>query len=249
MVRLAITDFATKEESDYFYVNEEYETSQNMFTYSAFKKYSAYLPKEDTSKFYSLNLLSKKYLDRNQFLIHIADEEFVILFNHKTIYSAKINPNFITDDMIKSILISKHITMLSSGGELDKFYYVINSKFRAALEVILKQNIKNEKREIIAQSLGDIEELVLPLKDLDTQQSHITKLSILAVLLGGSFWLSFFGLDMIKDKYLQIEPLEPLKQELTFEDSFKARQERSLNEVQMEYNKLTDCITYKEDLK
>ncbi len=28
MVPLAITDFATKEESEYFYVNEEYETSQ-----------------------------------------------------------------------------------------------------------------------------------------------------------------------------------------------------------------------------
>ncbi len=249
MVRLAITDFATKEESDYFYVNEEYETSLNMFTYSAFKKYSAYLPKEDTSKFYSLNLLSKKYLDKNQFLIHIADEEFVILFNHKTIYSAKINPNFITDDMIKSILISKHITMLSSGGELTKFYYVINSKFRAALEVILKHNIKNEKKEIIAQSLGNIEDLVLNLKELDTNKSHYTKLSILSILLLGSFWLSIFGLDMIRDKYLLIEPLDPLKQEINFEDSFKSRQEKSLNDAQIEYNKLTDCITYKEDLK
>lgn len=249
MVRLAITDFASKEESEYFYVNEEYETSQNMFTYSAFKKYSAYLPKEDTSKFYSLNLLSKKYLEKNRFLIHIADEEFVILFNHKTIYSAKINPNFITDDMIKSILITKHITMLSSGGELDRFYYVINSKFRAALEIILKQNIKNEKKQVIAQSLGDIEDLVASLKDLDTPQSHTTKLSILALLLGGSFWLSFFGLSIIKDKYLQIEPLEPLKQELNFEDSFKTRQLKTLSDVQKEYNKLTECITYKEDLK
>ena len=49
--------------------------------------------------------------------------------------------------MIKSILISKHITMLSSGGSLDRFYYVINSKYRAALEVILKQNIKNEQSQ------------------------------------------------------------------------------------------------------
>ena len=65
MVRLAITDFATKEESEYFYVNEEYETSQNMFTYSAFKKYSAYLPKEGAYRFYSLNILSKWSLNGN----------------------------------------------------------------------------------------------------------------------------------------------------------------------------------------
>lgn len=249
MVRLAITDFATKEESEYFYVNEEYETSQNMFTYSSFKKYSAYLPKEGAYRFYSINILSKKYLDNNRFLIHIADEEFVILFNHKTIYSAKINANFITDDMIKSILISKHITMLSSGGSLDRFYYVINSKYRAALEVILKQNIKNEQKEIIAQSLGNVDDLVVGLKELDTPKSHTLKLAILISLLAGSFWLSFFGLDMIKDKYLQIEPLDPLKQEINFEDNFKARQEKTLNDVQSEYNTLTNCITNKEDLK
>ena len=39
MVRLAITDFTSKEESEYFYINEEYQSSQNMFTYSSFKKY------------------------------------------------------------------------------------------------------------------------------------------------------------------------------------------------------------------
>ena len=249
MVRLAITDFTSKEESEYFYVNEEYETSQNMFTYSGFKKYSAYLPKEGDYKFYSLNLLSKKYLDKDKFLIHIADEEFVILFNHKTIYSAKINPNFITDDMVKSILISKHITMLSSGGELNKFYYVINSKYRAALEIILKQNIKNEQKQVIAQSLGDIEDLIKPLKDLDTPKSHSTKLFILIFLFSGSFWLSAFGFDMIKEKYLKIESLDPLKQELNFEDKFKNRQMKTLNDTQAEYNKLTDCITYKEAIR
>ena len=249
MVRLVITDFTSKEESEYFYINEEYQSSQNMFTYSSFKKYSVFLPKENDDKFYSLNLLSKKYLQKNKFLIHIADEEFVILFNHRTIYSAKINPNFITDDMVKSILISKHITMLSSGGGLEKFYYVINSKYRAALEIILKQNIKNEKREVIAVSLGEIEDLVKPLKELDTPKSHITKLSILVLLFGGSFWLSAFGFDIMKDKYLKMEPLDPLKQEITFEENFKNRQQKTLNDVQAEYNKLTDCITYKEEIK
>lgn len=249
MVRLAITDFSSKEESEYFYVNEEYETSQNMFTYSSFKKHSAYLPKESTDQFYSLNLLSKRYIEREQFLIHIADEEFVILFNHKTIYSAKINPGFITDDMVKSILISKHITMLSSGGNISKFYYIINSRYRAGLEIILKQNIKNEKREVIAQSLGDIEELIKPLKELDTQKSHVTKISILSILFIVGFWLSFFGLGSIKEKYLKMESLAPLKKEINMENNFKARQENTLNGIQLEYNKLTECITYKEDIK
>ena len=68
MVRLVITDFTSKEESEYFYINEEYQSSQNMFTYSSFKKYSAYLPKESVDKFYSLNLLSKKYLQNNSII-------------------------------------------------------------------------------------------------------------------------------------------------------------------------------------
>lgn len=43
MVRLVITDFATKEDSENFYINEEFDVSQNMFTYKSFKKYSTYL--------------------------------------------------------------------------------------------------------------------------------------------------------------------------------------------------------------
>lgn len=249
MVRLAITDFATKEDSEYFYINEEYDTPIQMFTYSAFKKYSAYLPKEAKEKFYSLNLLSKKYLKKNQFLIHIADEEYVILFNHKTIYSAKINANFITDDMIKSILITKHITMLSSAGSIDNINYVINSKFRAALEAILKQNIKNDKGEVIARNLGDIEDLVLPLKELDTPKSHTIKLASLIIMLVGSFWFAVFGLDIIKNEFLKIEDLEPLKQEINFEENFINRQNKMLSDAKKEYSSLTDCITNKEALK
>jgi len=113
----------------------------------------------------------------------------------------------------------------------------------------LKQNIKNEKREIIAESLGEIEDLVKPLKELDTPKSHITKLSILVLLFGGSFWLSAFGFDIMKNNYLKIESLEPLKQEITFEENFKNRQQKTLNDLQAEYNKLTDCITYKEEIK
>ena len=65
MVRLVITDFATKEDSENFYINEEFDVSQNMFTYSSFKKYSVYLSKYTNDAVYSLNILSKKYLQKN----------------------------------------------------------------------------------------------------------------------------------------------------------------------------------------
>lgn len=249
MVRLVITDFATKEDSESFYINEDFDVSQNMFTYKAFKKYSTYLPKYSSDKIYSLNLLSKKYLEKDQFLIHIADGEYIILFNHQTIYSAKINANFITDDMIKSILITKHIAMLSSAGSLKNIYYIISSKYKAALENILQLNIKNDKKEIIAKSLGDINELVKPLKELDSKKSHGLKMLALISLFAGSFWVVFFGLKLATDNVLYIEPLDGLNQELKFETQFIVRQEKTLNDLKKQYNELTECITYKEALK
>lgn len=249
MVRLVITDFATKEDSEFFYINDEFDVSQNMFTYHSFKKYSVYLSKYTNDEIYSLNLLSKKYLGRNQFLIHIADGEYVILFNHKTVYSAKINQNFITDDMIKSILITKHIAMLSSGGAIENIYYVINSKYKCAIENILKQNTKNEKQEVVAKSLGEMEELVKPLKELDTTKSHITKLVYMSLLLGASFWIIFFGLKTITDKVFYIEPLENLNRELRIETQLAKRQQILLNDNQKKYKDLTDCISKNEVVK
>ncbi|BAK72056.1 MAG: hypothetical protein AB7D49_06475 [Arcobacter sp.] len=249
MVRLVITDFATKEDSEFFYINDEFDISQNMFTYQSFKKYSVYLSKYTNDEIYSLNLLSRKYLGKNQFLIHIADGEYVILFNHKTVYSAKINQNFITDDMIKSILITKHIAMLSSGGAIENIYYVINSKYKCAIENILKQNTKNEKQEVVAKSLGEMEELVKPLKELDTTKSHITKLVYMSLLLGASFWIIFFGLKTITDKVFYIEPLENLNRELRIETQLAKRQQILLNDNQKKYKDLTDCISKNEVVK
>ena len=249
MVRLIITDFATKEDSESFYINEEFDVSQNMFTYKSFKKHSTYLPKYSNDKVYSINLLSRKYLEKDQFLIHIADGEYIILFNHKTIYSAKINANFITDDMIKSILITKHIAMLSSGGSLANIYYIINAKYKAALENILQLNIKNDKKEIIAKSLGDINELVKPLTELDSQKSHLLKLSVLAVLFAGTLWVLTSGLKLATNSVFYIEPLDGLRDELKFESQFMTRQEKTLDTLKTQYNDIAGCITYKEDLK
>ena len=246
MVRLVRTDFDTKEDSEYFYTADEFDESQNMFTYSSFKKYSVYLSKYTNDEIYSLNILSKKYLQKNQFLIHISDSDYVILFNHKTVYSAKINQNFITDDMIKSILITKHIAMLSSGGDIENIYYVINSKYKSAVENILKQNTKNDKNHVVAKSLGESWDLVKPLNELDTYKSHISKLTFATVLIGGSVWAMLFGLNMFAEKVFQIESLDNLKREIKVEEQLIKRQNIMLNTSEKKYKEITACITIPE---
>ena len=246
MVRLVRTDFDTKEDSEYFYTADEFDESQNMFTYSSFKKYSVYLSKYTNDEIYSLNILSKKYLQKNQFLIHISDSDYVILFNHKTVYSAKINQNFITDDMTKSILITKHIAMLSSGGDIENIYYVINSKYKSAVENILKQNTKNDKNHVVAKSLGETWDLVKPLNELDTYKSHISKLSYATVLIAGSVWAMLFGLNMFAEKFFQIESLDNLKREIKVEEQLIKRQNIMLNTSEKKYKEITACITIPE---
>ena len=244
MVRLVVTDFQTKEDNEAFYLNDEFDISQKMFTYDSFKKYSVYLSKYDvTDTIYSLNLLSKKHLNKNQILVHITDSEYFILFNHKTVYSAKINQNFITDDIIKSILITKHIAMLSSGGTIEKYYYVIKSKYKSAVEHILKQNTKNELNEEIAQSLGNVEELVKPLNELDSFKTHFSKVFFLVLFLFSIIWIIFFGLDMLTKKYIYKEPLEKLKREIKVEKRLIQRQKIFLKREDKKYKELTECIT------
>ncbi len=243
MVRLVRTDFDTKEDSEHFYITDEFDISQNMFTYSSFKKYGVYLSKYVDDAVYSLNLLSKKYLERNQFLIHISDDEYIILFNHKTVYSARISQNFITDDMIKSILITKHIAMLSSGGAIENIYYVISSKYKSAVENILKQNTKNEKNHVIAKSLGETWDLVKPLNELDTFKSHSSKMIYSIFLLTGTLWVIFFGLDNLTDRVFKKESLDTLKREVQIEDQLIKRQKILLANSEKKYKEITECLT------
>jgi len=244
MVRLVVTDFATREDNEAFYLKDDFDISQKMFTYDSFKKHSVYLSKyEVTNTIYSLNLLSREHLKKNQLLVYITDSEYFILFNHKTVYSAKINQNFITDDIIKSILITKHIAMLSSGGSIERYYYVISAKYKSAVENILKQNTKNEKHEEIAQSLGNIEELVKPLNELDSFKSHFGKNIFLLFFTALVVWVMFFGLDLVTKKYIYKEPLEKLKREIKIEKRLIQRQKILLTRTNKSYKELTECIT------
>lgn len=247
MVRLVITDFSTREDNDAFYQAEEFDSQIQMFVYNSFKKHGVYLSKYETNdQIYSLNLLSKKHLAKNQFLIHIAEGEFIILFNHKTIYSAKISQNFITDDMIKSILITKHVAMLSSGGSIDKIYYVINSRYKSAIENILKQNTRNENGDVVAQSLGEIKDLVKPLIELDTFNGTMYKNTFSLVFVVGILWVMFFGLNMVTNKYLGENSLDKLQQDLLVENRVLKRQQILYEKSIKEYRELTDCITIKD---
>ena len=249
MVRLVITDFATKDDNEAFYTSDEFDVLQKVFTYDSFKRYSVYLSKYDTSDdIYSLNLLSKKYLPKNQFLIHIADGEYFILFNHKTVYSAKINQNFITDDMIKSILITKHIVLLSGGAEIEKIHYVINSKHRSAIENILKQNTRNEKGEVVAQTLGNIDELIKPLNELDNIKSHTFKNFVLIGFMASVLWVMVFGMEIFTKKVFYKQSLQNLKRQLKIEKRLVKRQEILLKSTMKKYTDLTACIS-KEEVK
>jgi len=244
MVRLVVTDFSTKEENEAFYVNDEFDVIQNMFTYENFKKHSVYLSKYDTSdEVYSLNLLSKKHLSNNELLIYVTDEEYYILYNHKTVYMAKINANFITDDIMKSILITRHIALLSTGGHLENIYYMVNSRYNNAIENILKQNIKNEHNEVIVKPLGNIDELVNKLNELDTINSYTIKSSMIVGLLVVVLWVMMFGLNMLSDKLLYKQSLDNVKRQISIEKRLAKRQSIILRNTNRKYKKLTDCIT------
>lgn len=249
MVRLVRTDFPSKEDSEFFHITDELDSSQNIFTYSSFKKYEVYLSKNINEQIYSLNLLSKKYLDKNQLLIYVSDSEYIILFNHRTVYSAKINQNFITDDIIKSILITRHIAMLSSGGDIENIYYVINSKYKSAIENILKQNTKNEKHNVVAKSLGEIKELIKHLNELDTSKTHYSKIFYLATVISFGLWLMFYGLNYVSNKIFYMEPLDGYKQELRVETQLSKRQEIILANTKKSNKELFDCITTNKVLK
>ena len=117
--------------------------------------------------------------------------------------------------MIKSILITRHIAVLSSGGSIDKIYYVINSNYKSAIENILKENTRNEKDEVVAQSLGEIKDLVKPLTELDTFKGHFYKNTFSLIFTVGVLWIMAFGLDIASENLFGDESLDNLKRELS----------------------------------
>ena len=244
MVRLVITDFATKDASESFYRRDEFDSFEQLITYNALKKHSSYISKYSVNgDVYSLNLLSLKHLENNEFLIYITDEEYVILFNHKTVYSAKVNQHFITDDIIKSVLITKHILSLANTQDKKKVFYLIDAKYKYGIENILKYNTLSEENEVIASSLGEIEELIKPLNQLNTPKMHYAKLLYVAGVVGMILWISIFGLGMATAKLIDEDILTKLQSDLEFEKQVLQRQENILNIENKKLDELTKCIS------
>ena len=249
MVRLVITDFPTKEDNEDFYIHDEFDVLQNMFTFDSFKKHSVLLSRYDThDEIYSLNLLSKKNLDNNQLLVHIADEEYYILFNHKTVYTAKINSNFITDDIMKSVLITKHIAMLSSGGNIENIYYVINSKYNSAIENIFIQNTKLNDEKKTAKKLGDVKTLVRNLSPLDTLNTYTIKSSIIIGLIALFLSIVFYALPAIESTYIEKSSLKGLEKEIKIQKRLVVRQKILLRTAKRKQEELVQCVS-KEDVQ
>ena len=171
------------------------------------------------------------------------------MFNHKTIYSAKINENFITDDMIKSILITKHLTMLSSGGSIDEIYYVIDSKYRFAIENILKQNTKNEKHQVIAHELGHIDTLVKNIPEMDTLGTFVKKNSLIAAIILFMIIMINSIFPAIEKNYLVNNYVSKYEKDLKIEQQLSGKLVNRFNIVSKEFKELTQCITPKVGVK
>ena len=133
--------------------------------------------------------------------------------------------------------------MLSSGGAIENIYYVISSKYKSAVENILKQNTKNEKNHVIAKSLGETWDLVKPLNELDTFRSHSSKMMYSFFLLTGTLWVIFFGLDNLTDRVFKKESLDTLKREVQIEDQLIKRKKILLENSEKKYKEITECLT------
>ena len=249
MVRLVRDDFLNVEDNHAFYSNNEVEKFDKMIWLKSLKVKHVELPSimAANNEIYSLINLSKQYLSKNQLLVSITDEDYIILFNHKTVYSAKVNIDFLIDDIIKSILINKHISRLSMSEENKTLHYIVSSKFKDAIEYLFEQNTKNENNKVIAKSLGDIDVLVKPLIKLDTYSTFFYKNLILLGLAVFSFYTLFFGLDAIKSKYFSINSLSSLESKISLYKRFIKKETINLKKVQVEYKEIISCLGQKEN--
>lgn len=245
MVRLVNTDFNTKELSEDFYVNKEFDASLKLITYNFFKQSSVYVSKYlGNDKIYSLNLLSKKYLDKNEILVYVTDEEFLVVFNHKTIYASKINLHYIADDIIKCILITKHIiTLLSIDWSGKKLHYLINSNYQHAIENILIENIKIDETNI-AKDLGDIYQLTQPMNELLSIKKHYLRISYVLSFLIVLFWIMGFGLELFSQNVFFNTPLDGLKNEIKYQKRVIKKNQDILDKHLSEYDEITKCLSY-----
>lgn len=240
MVRLVLTNFPFAHEIKEFYAEGFEKNMKRMFFYNGFNnKEEVYLPKEDLkkTKFYSINELSQNFIEDNNFLVYISDRQFNILFDHITISSTILDKKYKIEDIIKLIIITKHLSILSSGGDLEKIFYVIDSEHKSTIEHLLKINTMNENAQIIAKDLGTKEELIPKLTELDTSESFIFKQLQLLLVTTITFCAIFFGAELLFKKIQPYEDITSIESKISnsnTEININERREKSL------IKKLTD---------
>lgn len=246
MVRLIVTDFSSYEDNISFYSTDEFETVENIFTFDSLKKEEVFLPKESLKDdIYSLNLLSKKYLQNNEFLVYVSENEYYILYNHKTNYNAKINQEFFIDDLIKSILITKHITKLVNNNDETKIYFLIENSYKEVVESLFKVNLHIQNQDLHITNLGEVKNLVKPLNKLFTFKNYFIKVSYIFILLSGFFWYIFSGAQLLTDNFINKKSMKSLDRNLRLATISDKRINSILNKELRTYKNISQCMRRK----
>ena len=105
------------------------------------------------------------------------------------------------------------------------------------------------KNEVVAKSLGEIKDLVKPLKELDSFKSHSSKMFYSIFLLSFIFWFMFYGLELFTSRLFEQQSIDNLAKEVKIEEQLSKRQQILLNNSETKYRELSECITTNEVIK
>ena len=243
MVRLVITDFAIKEKAYEHYKVTEYDAFKEIFVYSNFKKEVTYVPESVKSeKFYSINELSKSKLEDEEFLIYVNEEEFILLFNHKTIFYTYMDENFFLEDLSKSIVVMKHMNQMISNIPDSKIVMVVESSKRSLIKTVLENNIS------IPIEQRSLEEMIQNEPTMDTNNSFMKKNLTFIASLALILWIGFYGFSMLSHQIFYKTSLQKINKDLKLHKRLISRANVTIKTKQKEYEELKACMTNKEVL-
>jgi hypothetical protein len=238
MVRLITTDC--------FYNSNNNETLQNgikIFAYHNFEEHSSIVSKDDLKDtLYSLNIVSKIHLPKEKFLIYMNDFEYSICFNHKTIYSLRLSETFKINDIIQSVLITKNLIMLLSAGEIDKVYYIIDSKYEELYKNLLEENLKNAQEECIVERVGTTEHLVKKLPELETLTKFLFKYLTLGIVFITAIFITFNTLNQNGDNCCELSEKDKLLTKINGQNIQLKKNEENFAILNQKYFTLFECI-------
>jgi hypothetical protein len=214
-----------------------------IFAYHHFEEHSCIASKDDLKDtLYSLNVVSKIHLPKEKFLIYMNDFEYSICFNHKTIYSLKLIGKFKINDIIKSVLITKNLIMLLSAGEIDKVYYIIDSKYEELYKNLLEENLKNAQGGYIVERLGTTENLVKKLPELETLTKFLFKYLTLGTAFIIAILFTFNTFNRNGDTCCELSEKDKLLTKINGQNIQLKKNEENFTRLNQKYFTLFDCI-------